>query len=157
MAALILGRRRNFGPDIQTTQCTWAAIGAALLWIGWFGFNAGSALTAGSLAGARRFSRDSYAASASSSLVWILLSWKRSGKPSGIAAINGAIAGLAGVTGASGFISVQNSLILGIVIGFISFFAIILLKERLKIDDVMMLAQSRGYGHYRYVSNRLYC
>lgn len=142
-AALILGRRRNFGPDIfRPHSVPLAAIGAALLWIGWFGFNAGSALTAGSLAANTLLV--THAASASSSLVWILLSWKRSGKPSGIAAINGAIAGLAGVTGASGFISVQNSLILGIVIGFISFFAIILLKERLKIDDVLDVGSVHG-------------
>jgi ammonium transporter, Amt family len=84
------------------------------------------------------------AAAAASSLSWILLSWKRSGKPSTIAAINGAIAGLAGVTPASGYISVQNSLILGIVIGTASFYAIILLKEHLKIDDALDVSSVHG-------------
>jgi Amt family ammonium transporter len=73
-----------------------------------------------------------------------LLSWKRSGKPSVIAAINGAIAGLAGVTPASGFISVQNSLILGIILGFASYYAIILLKERWKIDDALDVSSVHG-------------
>ncbi|MFL6508484.1 MAG: ammonium transporter, partial [Nitrososphaeraceae archaeon] len=67
-----------------------------------------------------------------------------SGKPSAVAAINGAIAGLAGITPASGFIGVQNSLILGIVIGFASFYAIILLKERLKIDDALDVSSVHG-------------
>ena len=83
-------------------------------------------------------------ASATSSLVWILLSWKRSGKPSVVAAINGAIAGLAGVTPASGYISVQNSLILGIVLGLVSYFAITLLKERLRIDDALDVSSVHG-------------
>jgi Amt family ammonium transporter len=73
-----------------------------------------------------------------------MLSWKRSGKPSAVAAINGAIAGLAGITPASGFVSVQNSLILGIVIGFASFYAIILLKERLRIDDALDVSSVHG-------------
>ena len=79
-----------------------------------------------------------------SSIVWILLSWKRSGKPSAIAAINGAIVGLAGVTPASGFISIQNSLILGTVIGLISYYTIILLKERLRIDDALDVSSVHG-------------
>lgn len=81
---------------------------------------------------------------AASSLVWILLSWKRSGKPSVVAAINGAVAGLAGVTPASGYISVQNSLLLGIVLGFVSFYAIMLLKEKLRIDDALDVSSVHG-------------
>lgn len=142
-AALIIGKRRNFGPDIfRTHNIPLAAIGASLLWMGWFGFNAGSALTAGGLAANTLLVTQ--AASAASSLVWILLSWKRSGKPSVVAAINGAIAGLAGVTPASGYISVQNSLILGIVLGLVSYFAITLLKERLRIDDALDVSSVHG-------------
>src|SRR3989442_13098024 len=101
-AALVLGRRKNFGHDIfRPHNIPLAAIGASLLWIGWFGFNAGSALTSGSLAANTLLV--THAASAASSVVWILLSSKRSGRPSAIAAINGAIAGLAGITPASGF------------------------------------------------------
>jgi Amt family ammonium transporter len=110
--------------------------------MGWFGFNAGSALTAGGLAANTLLVTQT--ASAASSLVWILLSWKRSGKPSAVAAINGAIAGLAGVTPASGYISVQNSLILGIVLGLVSYYAIMLLKERLRIDDALDVSSVHG-------------
>jgi Amt family ammonium transporter len=77
-------------------------------------------------------------------MVWIGLSWKRSGKPSTTAVINGAISGLAGVTPAAGFISAQNSFILGIVLGFASFYAILLLKEHLKIDDALDVSSVHG-------------
>jgi ammonium transporter, Amt family len=142
-AALIIGRRRNFGPEIlRPHNIPLAAIGASLLWMGWFGFNAGSALAAGGLAANTLLVTQT--ASAATSLVWILLSWKRSGKPSAVAAINGAIAGLAGVTPASGYISVQDSLILGIVLGFASYYAIMLLKERLRIDDALDVSSVHG-------------
>jgi Amt family ammonium transporter len=142
-AALIIGKRRNFGPEIlRPHNIPLAAIGASVLWMGWFGFNAGSALTAGGLAANTLLVTQT--ASAASSLVWILLSWKRSGKPSAVAAINGAIAGLAGVTPASGYISVQNSLILGIVLGLVSYYAILLLKERLRIDDALDVSSVHG-------------
>jgi len=142
-AALIFGHRKGFGPTISTPHnLPLAAIGASLLWVGWFGFNAGSALASGSLAANTLLV--THAASAASSVVWILLSWKRSGKPSTIAAINGAIAGLAGITPASGFISVQNSLILGTVIGLVSYYTIILLKEHLRIDDALDVSSVHG-------------
>jgi ammonium transporter, Amt family len=142
-AALIFGHRKSFGPTITTPHnIPLAAIGASLLWFGWFGFNAGSALASGSIAANTLLV--THAASAASSAVWILLSWKRSGKPSAIAAINGAIAGLAGITPTSGFISVQNSLILGTVIGLLSYYAIILLKERLRIDDALDVSSVHG-------------
>jgi Amt family ammonium transporter len=142
-AALIFGHRKSFGPTITTPHnIPLAAIGASLLWFGWFGFNAGSALASGSIAANTLLV--THAASAASSAVWILLSWKRSGKPSAIAAINGAIAGLAGITPTSGFISVQNSLILGTVIGLVSYYAIILLKERLRIDDALDVSSVHG-------------
>jgi Amt family ammonium transporter len=142
-AALVLGRRKNFGPDIMVPHnIPLAVIGASLLWIGWFGFNAGSALASGSLAANTLLV--THIASATSAMVWIGLSWKRSGKPSTTAVINGAIAGLAGVTPASGFISAQNSFILGIVLGFASYYAILLLKEHLKIDDALDVSSVHG-------------
>jgi Amt family ammonium transporter len=142
-AALVLGRRKNFGPDIMVPHnIPLAVIGAALLWIGWFGFNAGSALASGSLAANTLLV--THIASCTSALVWIGLSWKRAGRPSSTAAINGAISGLAGVTPASGFISAQNSFLLGIVLGFASYYAILLLKEHLKIDDALDVSSVHG-------------
>ena len=99
-AALILGRRRNFGPDIMVPHnIPLAVLGASLLWIGWFGFNAGSALAAGSLAANTLLVTQ--IASVTSAMVWLFLSWRRAGKPSTTAVINGAISGLAGVTPAA--------------------------------------------------------
>lgn len=142
-AALVLGRRKNFGPEIMVPHnIPLAVIGATLLWMGWFGFNAGSALASGSLA-ANTLLVTQIAAS-TSALVWIALSWKRSGKPSTTAAINGAIAGLAGVTPASGFISAQSSFFLGIVLGFASYYAILLFKEHWKIDDALDVSSVHG-------------
>jgi Amt family ammonium transporter len=142
-AALVLGRRKNFGPDIMVPHnIPLAVIGATLLWIGWFGFNAGSALASGSLAANTLIVTQ--IASSTSAVVWIALSWKRSGKPSTTAAINGAIAGLAGVTPAAGFISAQNSFFLGIVLGFASYYAILLLKEHWKIDDALDVSSVHG-------------
>ncbi|AIF85194.1 ammonium transporter [Candidatus Nitrososphaera evergladensis SR1] len=142
-AALVLGRRKNFGPDIMVPHnIPLAVIGAALLWIGWFGFNAGSALASGSLAANTLLV--THIASATSAMVWIFLSWKRSGKPSTTAVINGAIAGLAGVTPAAGFIDAQSSFILGIVLGFASYYAILLLKEHWKIDDALDVSSVHG-------------
>jgi ammonium transporter, Amt family len=142
-AALVLGRRKNFGPDIMVPHnIPLAVIGATLLWVGWFGFNAGSVLASGALAGNTLLV--THIASATSAMVWIALSWKRSGKPSTTAVINGAIAGLAGVTPASGFISPQNSFILGIVLGLASYYAILLLKEHWRIDDALDVSSVHG-------------
>ncbi len=141
--ALVLGRRKNFGPDIMVPHnIPLAVIGATLLWLGWFGFNAGSALASGSLAANTLLV--THIGASTSALVWIALSWKRSGKPSTTAAINGAIAGLAGVTPASGFISAQSSFFLGIVLGFASYYAILLFKEHWKIDDALDVSSVHG-------------
>jgi Amt family ammonium transporter len=142
-SAIIFGRRKYFGHDVlRPHNVPLAVLGASLLWVGWFGFNAGSALASGGLAANTLLV--THAASAASAVVWIFLSWKSSGKPSLTAGINGAIAGLAGVTAASGFISVQSSLLLGILVGFASFYGIVLLKQRLKIDDVLDVGSVHG-------------
>jgi Amt family ammonium transporter len=142
-AALVLGRRRDFGPDIMVPHnIPLAVLGAALLWIGWFGFNAGSALASGSLAANTLLV--SHIASATSATVWILLSWKRSKKASTTAVINGAVAGLAGVTPAAGYITAQSSFFLGIVLGLVSYYAILLLKEHWKIDDALDVSSVHG-------------
>lgn len=142
-SAIVIGRRKNFGYEVvKPHNVPLAVLGATLLWIGWFGFNAGSAFSSGGLAANTLIVTQ--VASASSALVWILLSWKKAGKASLTAGINGAIAGLAGVTAASGFITVQGSLFLGILVGLASFFGIMLLKERLKIDDVLDVGSVHG-------------
>ncbi|MFZ0648626.1 MAG: ammonium transporter [Nitrososphaeraceae archaeon] len=142
-AALILGRRRNFGPDIMVPHnIPLAVLGASLLWIGWFGFNAGSALAAGSLAANTLLVTQ--IASVTSAMVWLFLSWRRAGKPSTTAVINGAISGLAGVTPAAGFITAQSSFFLGIVLGFASYYGILVIKEHFKIDDALDVSSVHG-------------
>src|ERR671919_18977 len=142
-AALILGRRRNFGPDIMVPHnIPLAVLGASLLWIGWFGFNAGSALASGGLAANTLLV--THIGSATSAIVWLFLSWKRAGKPSTTAVINGAVSGLAGVTPAAGFITAQTSFLLGIVLGFASYYGILLIKEHLKIDDALDVSSVHG-------------
>lgn len=142
-AALILGRRKYFGPDITLPHnVPLAIIGASLLWLGWYGFNAGGAYAASGLT--FNILLVTHMASATSSITWILLSWKTAGRPSVIAGINGAIAGLAGVTAASGFITINSAMVLGVVIGIASFLAIKLIKEKLKIDDVLDVSSVHG-------------
>lgn len=142
-SALVLGRRKGFGPEIMVPHnLPLAAIGAMLLWLGWFGFNAGSALASGVLAASALLATQIGAATCA--LVWVCLAWKRTGKPTVSAVINGAISGLAGVTPAAGFISGQWAFVLGIVLGFASYYGIVLIKERLKIDDVLDVSSVHG-------------
>ncbi len=142
-AAMVLGRRRFFGPAIEIPHSIPLAVtGSALLWLGWFGFNAGSALASGSLAGNTVIV--THMASSVSALIWVGISWIRTGKPSVVAAVNGAIAGLAGITPASGFVSVEHSFIIGIAIGIASYSGIIIFKEKLKIDDALDVSSVHG-------------
>ncbi len=142
-AALVLGRRKDFGPSIMVPHSIpLAVLGSSLLWLGWFGFNAGSALASGGVAGNTVI--NTHMASAVSALIWVGLSWMKTGKPSVIAAINGAIAGLAGITPASGYVSVEHAFVIGIAIGIASYLGVLLLKDRLKIDDALDVSSVHG-------------
>lgn len=142
-AALVLGRRKGFGPRIVVpNNIPLAIIGASLLWMGWFGFNAGSALASGSLS-ANTF-LVTHIASAASCLVWVCISWARTGKPGTTDAITGAIAGLAGITPASGFVSVQYAFIIGLAVGFASYYGRVLIKDRARIDDALDVTPVHG-------------
>jgi Amt family ammonium transporter len=142
-AALVLGRRKDFGPSIMVPHSIpLAVLGSSLLWLGWFGFNAGSALASGGVAGNTVI--NTHMASAVSALIWVGLSWMRTGKPSVIAAINGAIAGLAGITPASGYVSVEHAFAIGIAIGLASYLGVLFLKDKLKIDDALDVSSVHG-------------
>jgi len=142
-AALVLGKRRGFGPAINIPHSIpLAVLGSSLLWLGWFGFNAGSALASGGVAGNTVIV--THLASSVSALIWAGLSWMRTGKPSIVATINGAIAGLAGITPASGYISVEHSFVLAIAIGVLSYGGVILIRDRLKIDDALDVSSVHG-------------
>jgi ammonium transporter, Amt family len=142
-AAIVLGRRKNYGPSIMVPHSIpIAVLGSSLLWLGWFGFNAGSALAAGGIAGNTVI--NTHMASSVSALIWVGLSWMRTNKPSVIAAINGAIAGLAGITPASGYVSVEHAFVIGVGIGIASYLGVIFLKERLRIDDALDVSSVHG-------------
>ena len=142
-AALVLGKRRGFGPAINIPHSIpLAVLGSSLLWLGWFGFNAGSALASGGVAGNTVIV--THLASSVSALIWAGLSWMRTGKPSIVATINGAIAGLAGITPASGYISVEHSFVLAIAIGILSYGGVVLIRDKLKIDDVLDVSSVHG-------------
>jgi ammonium transporter, Amt family len=142
-AGLVFGRRKNFGPQIMVPHnLPLAVVGATMLWLGWFGFNAGSAVAANGVAGNALLT--SQIGASTSTLVWLFLSWKRSGKPSIAAVINGAISGLAGITPAAGYISGESAFVLGIILGFGSYYGIVLFKEKLKIDDALDVSSVHG-------------
>ena len=142
-AALVLGKRRGFGPAINIPHSIpLAVLGSSLLWLGWFGFNAGSALASGVVAGNTVIVTP--LASSVSALIWAGLAWMRTGKPSIVATINGAIAGLAGITPASGYISVEHSFVLAIAIGVLSYGGVVLIRDKLKIDDALDVSSVHG-------------
>ena len=143
-AAIVLGRRKGFGPAIMVPHnIPLAVFGASLLWLGWFGFNAGSALTAvGGIASNTIIV--THMSSSAAALVWIALSWKRTGKPSVVAGINGALAGLVGITPAAGFVSVEHAVLIGLGIGFASYAGLIIFKEKLRIDDALDVSAVHG-------------
>lgn len=137
VAAIVLGQRKGFDMydgEFPPSNLPMAAVGAALLWIAWFGFNAGSAMSSGGLAVTTVVTTQR--AAVCSSLVWLLISWVRN-KPSAAGVLNGIIAGLAGITPVSGYINPQYGAIIGIILGFASYCSILLLKHKLRIDDAL--------------------
>ena len=118
-------------------------LGAGLLWFGWFGFNAGSAVAANGLAASAFIVTNTAAAAAT--ITWVLASYFRTGKVSVVGAACGAVAGLVAITPASGFVSVGGSLIIGLVAGGLCYSAT-LLRERLKVDDALDVFAVHGVG-----------
>jgi Amt family ammonium transporter len=134
VAALVLGKRRGYGHDnFAPFNLTLAVIGASLLWVGWFGFNAGSTLGAGGRAGMAM--AVTQIATAAAALGWMFAEWITRGKPSVLGIISGAVAGLVAITPASGFVFPGGALIIGAVAGVVCFWASTSLKRALKYDD----------------------
>jgi len=142
-AALVIKRRKNFGTAVLLPHnIPLAVIGGALLWLGWFGFNAGSGFITGALAS--NVLLVTHIGSAMGAIVWVLLSWKRSGRPSLVAALNGMLVGLVAVTPSAAYISAQNAFFLSVIAGLISYFAMMFFKEKLKIDDALDVGAVHG-------------
>ncbi len=144
VAALVLGRRRGYGTEpIEPHDATMVVLGASLLWFGWFGFNAGSALSSGGLA-ANAFVVTNTAA-AMAALTWMTVSWLHKGAPSVLGAAAGAVAGLVAITPASGFVDVSASILIGLGAGVFCYVGIQFAK-RLKIDDALDVFGVHGIG-----------
>ena len=145
VCALVLGRRRGF-PDTQMAphNMTMCATGAGMLWVGWFGFNAGSALAAdGSAAMAMLVT---HIAAATGAFVWMLCEWLRYGKPSALGIVTGMVAGLGTITPASGFVGPIGALVIGAAAGLVCFFATNYMKRALNIDDSLDVFPVHGVG-----------
>ncbi|MDP3035359.1 MAG: ammonium transporter [Methanobacteriaceae archaeon] len=130
---LLLGKRKD--TKLLPHNLGYSVIGAALLWFGWFGFNAGSALTAGGLAGSAFLATNT--AAAAGMISWVIIDYIKTGKPTMLGAISGAIAGLVAITPAAGFVTIQAAIIIGFVTSFISYAAISYLKPKLGYDDAL--------------------
>ncbi|NNJ74259.1 MAG: ammonium transporter, partial [Anderseniella sp.] len=143
--AVMLGARTGFPSHVQPPHAPWMVmVGASMLWVGWFGFNAGSALSAGADAGMAMLV--THVSAATATLVWIGIEWVRFGKPSLVGAVTGTIAGLATITPASGFVGPIGGLTCGLAGGFICYLAVDLIRNRMRIDDSLDVMAVHGVG-----------
>ena len=145
VAALTIGKRKGFPKSITPPHSpVLTMIGAAMLWVGWFGFNAGSALGANGNAGMAMLV--THISAATAALVWMFIEWKRFGKPSLIGIVTGMVAGLATVTPASGYIGIPGGLILGFFGGLLCYLAVDFIRGKLQIDDSLDVFAVHGVG-----------
>jgi ammonium transporter, Amt family len=132
--ALVLGRRIGFGKEAMfPSSIALTALGSALLWFGWFGFNAGSALVADGLAGNAFLTTNTSAAAAA--LAWMFTEWQVNRKPTVLGIASGVVAGLVAITPAAGFVGLGSSLLIGVGAGVLGFFSVARLKRRMGYDD----------------------
>jgi Amt family ammonium transporter len=145
VAALVLGPRRGFPQTAMPPHnMTMTVMGAGMLWVGWFGFNGGSALAAnGDAAMAMLVTHISAAAGA---LLWMAMEWLKFGKPSALGAVTGMVAGLGTITPASGFVGPGGALVIGTLAGIVCFNATMFIKRVLKIDDSLDVFPVHGIG-----------
>ncbi len=145
VCALMLGKRLGYPREpMPPHNVVLSLIGTGLLWVGWFGFNAGSAVNAGKLA-TSAFAATHFSASAAA-LSWVCCEWSRKGKPSVLGAASGMVAGLATITPASGFVSISASLLIGLAAGATCYFAVTRLKSKFGYDDSLDVFGVHGVG-----------
>ena len=145
VTAIILGPRKDFlSAAALPHNLTMSVTGAAMLWVGWFGFNAGSALAADGAAGMALFV--THISASVGALTWISIEWLKYGKPSGLGAVTGMVAGLATITPASGSVGPAGALLVGLSGGVICYYATSYLKQGLKIDDSLDVFPVHGVG-----------
>ncbi|MBQ9406512.1 MAG: ammonium transporter [Desulfovibrio sp.] len=141
--AQVLGPRCNLGLPVKPNNLPMTLLGGGLLWFGWFGFNAGSALAAGTLAGHAFVT--THMATASGILGWMLVEWRRTGKPTTLGAVSGALAGLVAITPAAGFVQILPAMVIGFLGGMLCYGGV-LLKERFGYDDALDAVGIHGLG-----------
>ncbi len=145
VAALVLGNRRGFPQQAMPPHnMTLTVMGAGMLWVGWFGFNGGSALAANGDAAMAMLA--THISAAAGAFTWMLAEKVRFGKPSALGIVTGMVAGLGTITPASGFVGPGGALIIGISAGLVCFYATIYIKQRLKIDDSLDVFPVHGVG-----------
>jgi Amt family ammonium transporter len=145
VCALYIGKRQGYMVEsFKPHSVVLSVIGACMLWVGWFGFNAGSALGASGLASSAFVATHFGAAAAT--LGWMLSEWIRSGKPSVLGAVSGAVAGLVAITPASGFVKPVPALVIGFIAGVVCYFMVTFVKQRLSYDDSLDAFGVHGAG-----------
>jgi ammonium transporter, Amt family len=145
VAAIMIGKRRGFPQTpMPPHNLTMTVIGAGMLWVGWFGFNAGSALGAGTAAGMAMLV--THIAAAAGAAVWSICEWVRFRKPSVLGIVTGMVAGLGTITPAAGFVGPMGALVIGAAAGAVCFFATQLIKRVLQIDDSLDVFPVHGVG-----------
>lgn len=143
--AYSLGSRKNFPKNFNPPHSpVLAMIGACMLWVGWFGFNAGSALAANENAGMAMLV--THISAATATITWMFIDWIKNGKPGLVGMITGMIAGLATITPASGFVGPMGAIILGILAGSICYYSVGFVKFKLQIDDSLDVFAVHGVG-----------
>ena len=145
VAAIVLGKRHGYPQSpMRPNNLVLTMVGAGMLWVGWFGFNAGSGLAANGVSGmAMVVTQISTAAAA---LTWMFLEWRRHGKPSALGLVSGAVAGLGAITPASGFVGPMGAFVIGITSGLACYFVVVRVKTALGFDDSLDVFGVHGVG-----------
>ena len=145
VAAIMIGPRRQFGKSATTPHnMTMTVTGAGMLWVGWFGFNGGSALAANGDAAMAMLV--THISAATGAITWMFYEWIKFGKPTALGTVTGMVAGLGTITPASGYVGPAGALVMGFVAGIVCFNAVIIIKQKWKIDDSLDVFPVHGVG-----------
>jgi Amt family ammonium transporter len=145
VCCIVIGKRHGYGTEYMAPHnLVLTLIGTSLLWVGWFGFNAGSALSSGELAGSAML--NTHISAAVAALVWMAIEWASRGKPSVLGVLTGAVAGLGTITPAAGYVEPWAALVIGAAAGAVCYWASVILKTRLGYDDSLDVFGVHGVG-----------
>jgi len=145
VCCLVIGKRQGYGTEYMAPHnLVLTLIGTSLLWVGWFGFNAGSALSSGELAGSAML--NTHISAAVAALVWMSVEWASRGKPSVLGILSGAVAGLGTITPAAGYVEPWAAMVIGFAAGLVCYWASVVVKTRLGYDDSLDVFGVHGVG-----------